>query len=92
MARPVTELAIFDTEFIPNLIEEGVLYVSERFELAIHLCACGCKGKVVTPLDDVKGWVLTKDLNGPTLRPSIGNQQWECASHYYVTNGRIDWL
>jgi Family of unknown function (DUF6527) len=81
-----------DTEFIPEVVEEDVLYVSYKYRVAIHLCACGCKGQVVTPLDEATGWILTKGANGPTLRPSIGNQQWKCKSHYYVTNGGIDWL
>ena len=29
-------------EFIPEILEEGILYISEKFELAIHRCACGC--------------------------------------------------
>ncbi len=73
-------------------MQDGVLYVSEKFQLAIHLCACGCKGETVTPLDDgSKQWKLTRDVNGPTLRPSIGNQQWPCGSHYWITDGKIVW-
>ena len=28
---------------IPSDIEDGIIYISERFGIAIHLCACGCK-------------------------------------------------
>lgn len=81
-------LTVQEVEVIPETASEGILYVSRKYKLAIHLCACGCKGETVTPLDPVTGWVLTED-NGPTLRPSIGNQQWLCGSHYWVTDGKI---
>ena len=49
-------------EFIPKTLEPGVLYVSEEFEAAVHLCACGCGLKVSTPLSptewDVTGFVF----------------------------------
>lgn len=79
---------------IPEHLFEGVLYISEEYKSAIHLCACGCKGKVVTPLDS---WKLTKNNNDPfnvTLRPSIGNWKGETPyhAHYYITNNKIQWL
>jgi len=83
-------LEIIECEQIPNDLEEGKLYVSERFTVAIHLCACGCKEKTVTPLDE---WSLTRDKGGPTLRPSIGNFMGEHPyhAHYFVTKGKIEW-
>jgi hypothetical protein len=87
----VTSLVTREVESVPREMEDGVLYVSRRFELAIHLCACGCGGETVTPLDHgTAGWRLTDDAQGPTLRPSIGNQSWPCGSHYRITNGRIE--
>ena len=74
-------------EFMPETKLPGVLYVSERFNLAIHLCACGCDNETVTPLHG-DGWTLT---DGPTLRPSIGNTRM-CGAHYFVTDGKIEWL
>lgn len=83
-------LMIREVTHISGQLEDGILYVSRKFELAIHLCACGCQGKTVTPLDDgTSGWVLTEGPDGPTLHPSIGNQHWPCKSHYWVTNGAI---
>lgn len=77
-------------ESIPAILEPGNLYVSMRYETAVHLCACGCATKVVTPFgpDD---WTFTFD-GTVSLRPSIGNGQQPCRSHYYIRNGRIDWL
>jgi hypothetical protein len=79
-----------EVEFINDPLEDGVLYVSRRFQLAIHLCACGCREKTVTPLDDgTSGWRLTEEPNGVTLHPSIGNQNFNCRSHYWITNGEV---
>jgi hypothetical protein len=36
--------------YIPDKIEEGVLYVSIQYCTAIHKCVCGCGNEVVTPL------------------------------------------
>lgn len=73
--------------------KDGVLYVSHKFQLAIHMCACGCRIETVTPLDDgSRGWVLTESPDGPSLHPSIGNMQFPCGSHYWVrAGGRIEW-
>lgn len=83
-------LRTVEVEHMPEVKEEGVLYVSRRFELAIHLCACGCGDEAVTPLDAVQPrWELTEGVNGATLRPSIGHQHWPCKSHYWVTDGEV---
>lgn len=80
-------------EFMPNILQEGVIYISERFRLAIHLCACGCGKKTVTPLgsDD---WTLIDNNGSITLKPSIGNFKGESPyhAHYYITDNRIEWL
>ena len=28
--------------YMPKDLKPGILYVSEEFNIAIHLCACGC--------------------------------------------------
>jgi len=78
------------TEYIPAEPDPGNLYVSMQFETAVHLCPCGCGAKVVTPLGP-RDWVLTFD-GTVSLRPSVGNGQQPCRSHYYIRNNRIDWL
>lgn len=77
-------------EFMPGQLELGILYVSETYRTAAHLCACGCGEKVRTQLGDL-GWRLTKGHSGPTLYPSIGNWQKPCRSHYYIRDGRVLW-
>ena len=80
-------------EHIPKELEDGKLYISERFGVAIHLCACGCNIKTVTPIG--KGeWTLSKNQDKVTLRPSIGNFMGENPyhAHYYITDNKIEWL
>jgi len=76
--------------YMPAAKRNGVLYVSRKWEVAIHLCACGCGEETVTPIG-AGGWTFTEDPEGPTLSPSIGNHQFECRSHYYIRNGNVVW-
>lgn len=75
---------------LPRVPEEGVLYVSDEFKTATHLCACGCGEKVRTPIGPEE-WSVWEASNGPTLRPSIGNWQKPCRSHYLITAGAVEW-
>jgi hypothetical protein len=82
-------------EYMPKQLEQGKLYISERFKLAIHLCCCGvCGWKTVTPLDET-GWCMTTSYNGQerlvSLTPSIGNFQFPCKSHYWIKNNQVEW-
>jgi hypothetical protein len=79
-----------EVELMPALLEPGVLYASQKFRTAAHLCACGCREKIRTQLGPL-GWRLTKESLGPTLFPSIGNWQKPCRSHYYIRSGRVLW-
>jgi hypothetical protein len=76
--------------YIPRDLEPGVLYVSEEFSTAAHLCACGCRKKVRTPLGPTE-WSIQEDGGGPSLWPSVGNWQHACRSHYVIENGAVVW-
>nr|WP_315394798.1 DUF6527 family protein [uncultured Sphingobacterium sp.] len=76
-------------EFIPQVVEEGVLYVSIEYCTAIHMCICGCGNKVVTPLSPTD-WKLTFNGKAVTLHPSIGNWNFKCQSHYWIINNKIE--
>jgi hypothetical protein len=80
-----------EVELMPSALQPGVLYASQKYRTAAHLCACGCGEKVRTQLGQL-GWRLTKGRAGPTLNPSIGNWQKPCRSHYYIRNGRVLWM
>ena len=75
---------------MPKELRPGVLYVAEEFGAAAHLCACGCGVKVRTPLGPVD-WTLIVTARGPTIRPSIGNWQFPCQSHYWIVDGTVLW-
>jgi hypothetical protein len=75
---------------MPRQLEPGLLYVSEEFEVAGHLCACGCGNKVITPLGPAE-WSFKDEKRGPTVSPSIGSWQLPCKSHYWITGGEVRW-
>lgn len=77
-------------EFMPDKFEEGILYVSMQYSTAVHLCCCGCKNKVITPLAPVD-WKLTFDGETITIFPSIGNWNFKCQSHYWIKRNKINW-
>jgi hypothetical protein len=77
-------------EFIPEKLEEGVLYVSRRYKTAVHRCACGCGEEVVTPLGR-SDWSIRIANGAATLDPSIGNWSFSCQSHYFMRSGKVVW-
>jgi hypothetical protein len=77
------------TEYIPPDPQPGVLYVSLTYATAVHLCACGCARKVVTPFSPAD-WQLTFD-GTVTIYPSIGNWQYPCQSHYFIRSNQVIW-
>ncbi|MGO9603118.1 MAG: DUF6527 family protein [Candidatus Binataceae bacterium] len=77
-------------EFIPAELKEGILYISIRFATVSHLCPCGCRNKVVTPLKPTD-WMLIFDGKTISLRPSIGNWSFPCRSHYWVRRNKVRW-
>lgn len=84
------KLDLKHVHYMPKTLEPGVLYVSREFNTAAHLCACGCGAKIRTPLTPTE-WTLEETPSGPTLRPSIGNWQQECKSHYVISRGDVIW-
>ena len=76
--------------YMPKELQAGVLYVSEEFFTAAHLCACGCGTKIRTPLGPTE-WSVQETPQGPTLWPSVGNWQQACRSHYWFHNGEVVW-
>lgn len=77
-------------EFIPERLEEGILYISEVHGTAIHKCCCGCGEEVVTPLTPAD-WQLRKVGQTVSLTPSIGNWNYSCQSHYWIRRNRVEW-
>ena len=82
-------------ETIPSELESGIAYISEKYGVSIHLCACGCGEKTVLPLEkNGSGWVLIKNEDGTvSFTPSIGNWSGENPyhAHYFITKNKIIW-
>lgn len=76
--------------FIPEKLEQGVLYVSIEYATAVHSCCCGCGSRVVTPLSP-NDWFLLFDGKTVSLEPSIGNWNYPCQSHYVIRRDRVLW-
>ncbi|WP_205461843.1 DUF6527 family protein [Mangrovibacterium lignilyticum] len=84
----VNEFSVQFVEYMPEEILQGELYVSMKYSVVIHSCACGCGEKVVTPLspDD---WHLSYDGETISLKPSIGNWDFPCQSHYWIRENKV---
>ena len=76
--------------YIPEALDEGMLYVSIPFGTIVHQCCCGCGNEVVTPLDP-DGWKMTFDGKAISLSPSIGNWGLDCQSHYWISRNKVCW-
>lgn len=77
-------------DYIPADLNADTVYVSTTYNTVVHLCACGCGTKVVTPLSPVE-WQLGFNGESVSLTPSIGNWSFPCRSHYWITNGHVRW-
>jgi len=92
--RKVTITPVFlegETHIPPfDEMKEGHIYISEFFNTSTHRCLCGCGEKTVLPLNrkpgENWGWDLIKENNGTiSFKPSVGNFNYPCKSHYIIT-------
>ena len=74
-------------QFVPDEIEERVLYISIEYTTVVHRCYCGCGNQVVTPLSPTF-WELTYDGEAVSLFPSVGSWSFPCRSHYWIVRNR----
>lgn len=90
----LTELRPVFVDHVPRPCEPGILYISEKYGCSIHICPCGtCGQEVVLPFHNPDtGWLKTGDHERVTFRPSVGNWQYPCKSHYYITDNKVEWL
>ena len=90
MAERAVEIHPQFVEFVPEELLPRVLYISERFNIALHLCCCGCGEEVVTPLNNA-GWEIFRMSGKVSIWPSIGNWDYPCQSHYFIKRNRVVW-
>jgi hypothetical protein len=89
----MTKIETIRPEFvdrIPKVLDNGVLYISEKYGTAAHACCCGCGTKIITPLKPGR-WQLQRAGNSVSIYPSVGNWSAGCQSHYWIRNNHIDW-
>ena len=86
----MTKLTHRFVEFIPEVLEKNVLYVSLAYGTVSHQCCCGCGLEVVTPLTPTD-WKLIFDGETVSLHPSIGNWNFPCRSHYWINRNQVEW-
>lgn len=77
-------------EFIPEKLEPGQLYISFEYNTANHLCACGCGNEVVTIIGPADS-SITYNGHGVSISTSIGNSNFPCKSHYWISDNRVVW-
>jgi hypothetical protein len=77
-------------EFIPDNLKDGTIYISTAFATAAHKCCCGCGKEVITPLSPTD-WELTFDGESISIKPSIGNWNFACQSHYWIKHNSVEW-
>lgn len=77
-------------DYIPNELNDGIIYVSIAYATVVHKCCCGCGNEVVTPLSPTD-WKLVYDGQSISLKPSIGNWNFDCQSHYWIKRDKVIW-
>jgi hypothetical protein len=85
----ITTLKLLRVKTFPSQFEPGILYFSKEYEVAGHLCPCGCDNKIITPIETTE-WSLSIRNGKPTLYPSLGNWELPCRSHYWIRKGKIE--
>lgn len=88
--KKLTALTHEFVEFLPDQLEDGMLYISIPYATVAHKCCCGCGNEVVTPLSPTD-WKLIFNGETVSLDPSIGNWSFPCQSHYWIRNNGVRW-
>lgn len=73
---------------IPADLQDGIIYVCLKHNIVSHLCACGCRHRIDTPIDPDE-WKFSYNGKAISLFPSIGNWDIPCSSHYFITNNMV---
>lgn len=74
---------------MPPVLADGVVYVSDEYELAALKCACGCGHPITLLLGD--GHRVRESHGLADISPSIGVWDAPCKSHFWVRNGQVLW-
>ncbi len=85
--EPIYASHLNDGDFLPEKddLEQGKIYISEKYQTSKHLCLCGCGELTVLPFGR-DGWKLYNTNGKITITPSI-LQRFACKSHYIIRDG-----
>lgn len=88
----LTELAPVFVEIIPDTLEYGKIYISEKFGSATWLCPCGCGDTAHIPFAHhwEPAWMMRREGDKVTFSPSIA-MRLGCKSHYFLVKNKIQW-
>ena len=75
-----------ETEYIPDELEPGVVYVGRSYCCASFLCPYGCGDHVVIRIESNQHPCWT--IEGNSIKPSI-QKLLGCKSHFHITNGIV---
>jgi hypothetical protein len=75
-------------KYIPEVLEDEIIYISIEFRTVLHKCPCGCGNKVITPISQTD-WELSYNGESISLSPSILNLNLKCKSHYWIIHNKI---
>lgn len=78
-------IELSDDEFMPEKLEFGKMYYSQKYKVANHLCLCGCGVQAPIPIKEGE-WSISNENGRLTVKPSL-QQLFDCRSHYIITNG-----
>ncbi len=79
-----TPMQLVEVEFIPERLEEGKFYYSEKYATASHLCACGCGQNFPVQIKNSEWSINNKEPL--TVRPSF-HHRIQCMAHYIISDG-----
>lgn len=86
----LSEFTLSVVRRVPEQLEYGILYVCFECNVVVHLCACGCGEKVVLPISP-SCWSIEYNGEAVSMKPSIGNFQTPCRSHYWINRNKVVW-
>jgi len=90
MSTKLFEISPQFVDRMPEVLENGIFYVCERYSIALHNCCCGCVMEVSTPLSETE-YHLGKADGKVSLWPSVGNHDFPCESHYVIEKNKVIW-
>lgn len=76
-------------ERLPKVLSLGIVYHNVEFEVAALICPCGCGHRISLLVPD--GHRIAVEGNVPSIAPSILVADAPCHSHFYITDGEVDW-